>query len=107
MKLNTKSGYPIENGLWNSEHQEEKCGIYESPIPTRHGSWIPQSKSSTLLFWIDNGEELYGKLSKRWKDFPMLYSKLFLREQMISPRVFGQHNNAMNFLHLCIQWPSI
>jgi hypothetical protein len=48
------------------------------------------------------------KLSKRWKYFPMLYfPKLFLREKMDSPGVFEQHNNAMKFFFLCIQWPSI
>jgi hypothetical protein len=48
------------------------------------------------------------KLPKRWKSFPMLYfPKLFLREQMASPRVFGHHKNAMNFFNFCIQWPSI
>ena len=61
MKLDTKNGYLIENGLWNWEYQEAKCGIYESPITPREGSWIPQSRAFTLLSWIDNGEELYGK----------------------------------------------
>jgi len=47
-------------------------------------------------------------LPKRWKYFPMLYlPNLFLREQMVSTRVFKQHNNAMKFFLLCVQWPSI
>lgn len=56
MKLKTKSDYPIEIDLRNWEHQEEKCGIYESPIPPREGYWIHQSRAITLLFLLGNGE---------------------------------------------------
>jgi hypothetical protein len=47
-------------------------------------------------------------ISKRWNAFPMqCLLKLFSREQMVSPRVIGKHNNTMNFFSFSIQWPSI
>ena len=83
MKLNTKSGYKIENGIWNIEHQEDKCGIYESPIPPREGSLIHKSRAITLLFWITMVNNSMESIPKRWKAFPMEYlPKLFLREQI-------------------------
>jgi hypothetical protein len=42
-------------------------------------------------------------LYKRWNTIPMqCFLKLFSREQMVSPRLIGQHNNPINFFHFSI-----
>jgi hypothetical protein len=47
-------------------------------------------------------------ISKRWNAFPMqCFLKLFSREQMVSPRIIGKHNNTMNFFLFIIQCPCI
>jgi hypothetical protein len=49
---------------------------------------------------------MYGNIPKRWKGFPLLYLlKLFLREQMVSPRRFEQHNTTINFFFFAYNDP--
>jgi hypothetical protein len=70
------------------------------------GRVLESLKIELLLsyFFLKMVKNSMENLSKRWKDFPMLcFPNLFLREESVSKRVFGQHNNAMNFFLFCIQ----
>jgi len=70
------------------------------------GRALESLKVELLLscFFLKMVKNSMKNLSKRRKDFPMIcFPKIFLREKMVSLRVFGQHNNVMNFFLFCIQ----
>lgn len=69
------------------------------------GRDIESIKVELLLsyFYLEMVNNSMENIFKRWKYFPVLYlAKLFLREHIVSPRVFEKHNNVMNLFLLGI-----